>query len=97
MADKLLLTETELVKLEIDWKRNIYGIIDFSKLVAKTQLAKADPQGHYEQGRKDERVKLIQILGRKHLDTNGLLLDRQWLYREIDPDGSARQALKGEL
>ncbi len=43
--------------------------------------------------RKDEGRRVIQILQRKSLDTNRLLLDRQELYREIDPDGSIRQSL----
>jgi len=35
--DEGLLTEAELTKLEIDFNRNVYGVIDFSKLIAKAQ------------------------------------------------------------
>ena len=54
-------------------------------------------QSNEEAIRKNERKNIIRILQRKHLKTNRLLLDRQWLYRELDPTGEIRKDLSNCL
>ena len=48
----------------------------------------------YEKGKTEERERIIKMFSAFTLDTNSLLHARQFIYRQVDPEGKILQSLK---